>query len=264
MSDISPPLERSPFRIEVEFIGGLTFTQRDVFSNAALRWEETITAPLSMVQLGGCEFAGVVISANGSRIDGEGRILGRAGPTMLRPDSLLPATGVMEFDTADLAALEADGSLTDVIIHEMGHVLGIGTLWESAALLVGTGSPDPRFEGVDATREYAVLGGDEAVPVSNTGGPGSRDGHWRESVFGDELMTPFLGPGAQPLSRMTIASLGDLGYAVSFETADDYELPSMLSMALRGLGDPGARRCHLAKTLRFPPPVVLPPSVLVG
>ena len=36
----------------------------------------------------------------------------------------------MSFDTDDLSRMEQDGSLIDVIIHEMGHVLGIGTLWE--------------------------------------------------------------------------------------------------------------------------------------
>ena len=39
----------------------------------------------------------------------------------------------MSFDTADLARMEADGSLTDVILHEMGHVLGFGTLWSRHA-----------------------------------------------------------------------------------------------------------------------------------
>lgn len=40
-------------------------------------------------------------------------------------------------------------------------------------------------------REYAVLIGATVptpVPVANTGGPGTRDGHWRESVFGNELL----------------------------------------------------------------------------
>ncbi|MEE8600734.1 leishmanolysin-related zinc metalloendopeptidase [Euzebya tangerina] len=281
-----PELPQPPFSIEVEFIGGLTFTQRAVFAEAAARWEAIITEPLSTVSVGGRTFDGVVISASGTRIDGEGRILGRAGPTMLRPDSLLPATGVMEFDTADLAALEADGSLDEVIVHEMGHVLGIGTLWQPAGLLDGPGGADPRFRGVLATEEYDDLlapapdpetdtGTDTplipngpsdptaGVPVANTGGPGSRDGHWRELVFGTELMTPFLGAGPQPLSRLTIASLADLGYVVSFDTADPYRLPSATELALRGVGDPGARRCHLSHEERFPPPIVLPTSALV-
>ena len=263
-SDTVPDPPVSGFDIEVEFIGGLTFTQREVFAAAAARWEQIITEPLSRISLAGREFDGVIISASAVQIDGAGRILGRAGPTMLRPDSMLPATGIMEFDTADLAALEADGSLDEVIIHEMGHVLGIGTLWQAAGLLDGAGLPDPRFTGDSAVTEYTALAAEDGtIPVANTGGPGSRDGHWREAVFGTELMTPFLGPGPQPLSRMTIASLDDLGYAVSFDTADEYALPSALELALVGTDDADARRCHLSSTFRFPEPMVLPESVLV-
>ena len=36
----------------------------------------------------------------------------------------------MSFDTADLAQMAADGTLVDVITHEMGHVIGIGTIWD--------------------------------------------------------------------------------------------------------------------------------------
>ena len=49
----------------------------------------------------------------------------------------------MSFDTADLASMEADGTLVDVITHEMGHVIGIGTIWEDKGLLVGKGTHEP-------------------------------------------------------------------------------------------------------------------------
>jgi hypothetical protein len=41
----------------------------------------------------------------------------------------------MSFDTADLDRMEADGCLQDVILHEMGHVLGFGTLWSLMDLM---------------------------------------------------------------------------------------------------------------------------------
>ena len=58
----------------------------------------------------------VLIIAQGVPIDGPGRILGQAGPTHLRPASagaaaFLPARGVMSFDTADLARMQANGTL---------------------------------------------------------------------------------------------------------------------------------------------------------
>src|SRR4029453_4766454 len=118
-------------------------------------------------------------------IDGVGRILGQAGPTNLRPatagaSALLPAKGIMSFDTADLANMEADGTLVDVITHEMGHVIGIGTIWEDKGLLAGAGSENPQFTGTHAKREFGRLRGTgpALVPVENIGGAGTRDGHW--------------------------------------------------------------------------------------
>jgi hypothetical protein len=43
-------------------------------------------------------------------------------------DGGIPISGTMEFDIADSASGFKDGSLLTVITHEMGHVLGIGTL----------------------------------------------------------------------------------------------------------------------------------------
>ena len=199
-----------------------------------------------------------------------GGILGQAGPTRLRSGSLLPATGIMEFDIGDLARMEADGSLLNVIIHEMGHVLGIGTIWSLKNLLVGAGTANPRFTGTNATREFATLIGATAptpVPVANTGGAGTRDGHWRESVFGNELMTGFLNPGSNPLSRVTIGSLEDLGYAVNYNAADNFVLPSALQLALMGIGAEGGyghSQCAMCGHSRLGfGPVVLPENATV-
>ena len=65
-----------------------------------------------------------------------------------------------------------------------------------------------------------------SVPVANVGGAGSRDSHWRESNMGNELMTPTYNGGiANPLSRVTIGSLADLGYTVNMGVADPYTAP---------------------------------------
>jgi hypothetical protein len=72
------------------------------------------------------------------------------------------------------------------------------------------------------------------VPVENTGGPGTADAHWRESVFGNELMTGFVDAGANPLSRVTVGSMGDLGYSVNLTDADPYTLAAGLRAFGRG------------------------------
>lgn len=242
--------QSSNFAIDVRFLGGLSATQRAVFEVAAARWSEIIVGDLPAATVDGATVDDVLIDARGVAIDGANGILGQAGPTLLRNESRLPAAGIMEFDIGDLAQLEASGGLLNVIIHEMGHVLGIGTLWQAKNLLSGAGSPNPIFTGMNAMREFAVLANRAAplpVPVANTGGQGTRDGHWREAVFGSELMTGFLNPAVNPISRLTIASLEDLGYEVNYAAADPYVLPTALELAVMGIGadELGRWRCSM-------------------
>ena len=229
-----------PFKIVVRFLGGLTTAQQDAFDAAARRWSEIIVGDLPDVRVGSEVIDDVLIEASGVAIDGVGGTLGRAGPRALRPAPIiLPATGIMEFDTADLARMEAEGSLVRVIVHEMGHVIGIGTIWSRFGLLQGAGTVNPTLSGPNAMREFGDLlqtSTPTAVPVANTGGPGTRDSHWRETVFGNELMTGFLNTGTNPISRMTIGSLEDLGYQVNYNAADPYTLPSSLELAMLGVG----------------------------
>jgi hypothetical protein len=256
------------FNIQVSFLGGLTPSQQAAFESAAARWSQIITGDLPNVRIRRSVIDDVVISASGTSIDGPSGILGQAGPIFLRPGTFLPAFGIMEFDRADLARMEADDSLESVIIHEMGHVLGIGTIWTNLGLLQGAGTANPVFTGSNAMREFGALIGANAptpVPVENTGGPGTRDGHWRESVFGNELMTGFLNPGLNPVGRMTVAALQDIGYQVNLNAADPFTLPSFLELAMMGIGaEDHGYRCHMAGyRRRGVEPVVLPESALV-
>src|ERR1051326_8004175 len=154
----------------------------------------------------------------------------------------------MQFDSADVATLIAGGSFGLVIQHEMGHVLGYGTIWQAVSLLANPsftgGTPpcdstqDSHFTGSQALAAFDQIGGvtyvaSAKVPVENHGGAGACDGHWRESVFKNELMTGFLNIGSNPLSREAVASMGDLGYLVTYSAADPY----VLSLALRA--EPG-------------------------
>jgi hypothetical protein len=208
-------------------ISGMTASQRAVFQTAADRWAEVIVGDLPDITYNGVRIDDVQINARGAAIDGTGGILGQAGPDVVRSSSYLPVLGTMEFDTADLSQLEAEGSLLDVILHEMGHVLGIGSIWQDLGLLQGAGTSNPLFTGAQATAEYNRLFGLSAagVPVENQGGAGTRDSHFRESVFGNELMTGYLSSGVNPLSRITVASMADLGYEVNMMAADSFARP---------------------------------------
>lgn len=233
----------SPFTIEVRFMGGLTTGQKNAFKKAADRWTKIIVGDLPSVLVDGELVDDILILAQGSAIDGPGHVLGQAGPTRLRPANagsaaFLPAKGKMAFDTADLAKMEAEGTLVDVITHEMGHVLGIGTIWSLKKLLKGANTANPTFTGKEAKKEYGKLrtppSGATAVPVENTGGGGTRDSHWRELVFRNELMSGFIAAAKNPISRMTVASLQDMGYTVNLNAAEPYSLPNLMSLAESG------------------------------
>ncbi len=233
---------QSAYKIEVRFLGGLTSAQKNAFKGAADRWSKVIVGDLPSVAVNGEVIDDLLIMAQGVTIDGPGRILGQAGPTHLRPatagvHAFLPARGLMSFDSADLARMQESGTLLDVITHEMGHVIGFGTIWKSKEVLAGAGTRNPRFTGSNAKKEYGVLKGTGAapVPVENTGGAGTRDSHWRESVFKNELMSGFIAEKSNPISRLTVASMSDLGFAVDLSAAESYALPNLQLIAESGL-----------------------------
>ncbi len=238
----------SEFNIDLRFLSAITPSQQAIFNSAAARWKSIITGDLLPVTLnvgpgdcGGNSPAfnelvdDLVIFVSLEPIDEVGKTLGQAGPCRIRSGSLLPISGLMLFDVADIAALESNGILEAVILHEMGHVLGIGTLWPLKSLLVNPSLPsnsgvDTHFSGVNAIAAFDLIGGasytGQKVPVENTqGAEGTRDAHWRESVFRNELMTGFVANGANPLSIVTVRSLQDLGYEVNAGAADPYFLP---------------------------------------
>jgi len=229
------------YKIEVRFLGGLNTAQKNAFKAAADRWATVIVGDLPSVRVDGEVIDDLLILAQGTDIDGPRGILGQAGPTHIRPASagkykFLPVKGTMSFDTADLKAMQQDGTLKDVITHEMGHVIGIGTIWERKGLLKDAGLNTVRFVGKNARIEFGKLKKSKAadVPVENTGGPGTADGHWRESVFRNELMSGFIAAPNNPLSRLTVASLLDLGYEVDLSKAEAYKLPDLLAVAAAG------------------------------
>ncbi|MGF1469780.1 MAG: EGF domain-containing protein [Sandaracinaceae bacterium] len=237
------------FDIVIEFENTPTTSQRAAFEDAEAKWESLIVGDLADFTVGS-SFCGVtpgrvvddlVIVATLEPIDGRGRILGQAGPRCIRSTLggtvFLPATGIMRFDTDDLAFLESTGRLEGVILHEMGHVLGIGTGWDNLGLLLNpscgssgcSSGNDTRFTGANAVAGWQLLGGTGDVPVENSLGRGSSDAHWRENgPLREELMSPQLST-VNALSLLTLRSLRDLGYSIAADSrADPFSLPPLL------------------------------------
>jgi hypothetical protein len=252
----------STFTIDVRFVTtppnqAPTPAQQAAFDQAAARWREILIsgdAPYPVNETATSCYpamnetvAGVVIFAKMAAIDGAGGVLGQAGPCIVRDDpKYLSAVGTMQFDVADLALLESTSRLNAVILHEMGHVLGFGTLWNflTNALLSGAGTSDPFFNGSSARGAFlaSVAAGTtfagNPVPVENSGGGGTRDSHWRETTVTTELMTGFISAAGipNPLSAFTAAAFRDMGYVVNDAVAEPFTFQASLQSALAGPG----------------------------
>ena len=63
----------------------------------------------------------------------------------------------------------------------MGHVIGIGTLWDNNDLITG----DLVYNGANAKRVWKDWGCvSNSPPIEKDGGPGTRGGHWDEDCLG--------------------------------------------------------------------------------
>lgn len=241
------------FTMTLCFTTDASDSQRAVFVNAAARWSEIIRGDVpdatGSIPAEACDegmpsadfvYDDLVIFASIRSIDGPGGVLGAAGPCFFRAGSNLPFIGVMIFDKADVATLEREGQLGSVILHEMGHVLGIGTIWSQLGLLKNPSTfasrLDTYFSGANAIAGFNQIGGltytgGQKVPVENGGPQGTINGHWRESVLQNELMTGYVNAGSNPLSAVTVRSLADLGYTVDPAAADAFSLTLSLNGA---------------------------------
>lgn len=265
----APATQDTSFDIELRWVGTKpTGTVATAFDAAVTRIEQIILNDLQAAKVGSKEtpfdltkcsasmsgtaaldevIDDLVIYAKVEAIDGVGKTLGSAGPCLTRVTGGLTVLGIMRFDSADLTDLANKGRLNAVILHEMLHIVGIGTLWNRRGILADSGLATVRVTGplaaaacVNDHGGAAVCTGN-AVPAENclnldpalTCGAGTIDSHWRESLFRNELMTGYL-QSVNPLSKMTLQSLADLGYTVDLSFAEAYTVPTP-PVAVRGV-----------------------------
>jgi hypothetical protein len=248
-ADLSATVQ-TDYNIDVRFFGTpMTTDQKALFTTAAARIMGVVTGDVADLTasnlsvsnacgLGGLptlneQIDDLIIYASVQTIDGVGGILAQAGPCVFRSSisGYLTAVGVMMFDASDLGSMTANGTLQDVITHEMLHVLGMGTLWTARSLLLGAGTPSVGYIGTVGKQGCLDAGGSSlcsvSVPVENNGIRGTTDSHWRESTFRNELMTGYVNTGGMPFSAITVGGLGDLGYIVNQAAGDLFKVPTV-------------------------------------
>ena len=245
----------SAFNVDVRFIGDASLPVRTAFANAVAKWRQVIVGSIGTVNnvnipagpaANSCSdwtpavtgtVQNTIIFARIDSIDGPGspgagNILGQASPCYVNGNAI-PFLGFMEFDSLDVSQLVARGQFEKVVLHEIGHVLGIGTIWNfRRSLLDISMTGDPFYVGSGARAQFAAINtvtySGNPVPVENTGGAGTINSHWRTSVMQRELMQGFAVTQVQPLSRITVGSLQDLGYLVNLAAADAFSLTAAL------------------------------------
>ena len=239
-----PSIVESVFKIELVYLEDFSDFEKRHIEVAAQRWASIITADLPDYEFtsdwthscGGQPFE----IRKGEHIDDLriyvgfldpeqiGLVGGAGSPSLLR-DNHMSVVGCIMFSPVPVASV---GGLNTYLItlHEIGHVLGFGTTWTNNGLLQEPSwdfpNGDPHFNGPLAIAAFDEAGGHNytgaKVPVVGLLSNGKQDNsHWRDSVFGDELMMVV---GGKVLSAVTLQSLADLGYSVDLSQADAYTL----------------------------------------
>jgi hypothetical protein len=207
---ISGPSDPSAgYNIKIVFNGTWSQENHDIFVAAANQLTSIIAGEIPNVSVRSrgtvTQIDDITITAELGAIDGPGGILGQAGPTSIRTGSYLPATATMQFDIADVAALGA--AFSDVVLHEMSHSLGFGSIWDRLGLVT-----NGEFTGANAVAQFHGMGGSGNILVELDGGSGTAGSHWDEETYGNELMTGYLNDGPNYFTGMSAASFADLGY----------------------------------------------------
>jgi Leishmanolysin len=216
----------SPFNIYSDLLD-IPIEDRAYFRKASETWTNIIRSELSNVTSrtlngttpldGKCVYPTIIddlyICFQYADIDGVGKIVARTTVLAYRNTDGLPISARIRVDNADLSSLKTEGIFQDAIEHEIAHALGFGILWNNKGLVRRVTNTTCTYTGKIATAEFTTLTGCTQIP--NT------CGHWDEYCMGREIMTSVVDV-TNVISRVTIASMEDLGYEVNYGDAEPY------------------------------------------
>lgn len=186
---------------------------------AVQRWSKIIVGDLP--DINGIDDLQITYSFD--PIDGIGKVIGFAGPTHIRAGTAIPYKGIMTFDSSDINRLSSK-ELEALFLHEIGHVLGIGTIWNILGCSKCPG--DEQYKCPYAVAAFETISGTTDLLIETDGGSGTACAHFDEVQLKTELMTGYLNGGISEVSAITIGALEDLGYEVDYSQADDFQISS--------------------------------------
>jgi hypothetical protein len=235
---------------DVQYAGDTNFTQdqKDQIQDACDRWSEVILEDRTI---------DLTVGYIPSNLQAPSGILAGAAPTAFDDSGrYLPTEGVMQIDPEDIgpnSQLQLDavviGDKTEfyyTVLHELGHVLGIGPLWNkpnsstsppfpqdliTSRQLVfdgNSGAPidvkdhsdwpsvNPVYKGVHGVAAYNEITGldVDALPVEDTGITGTAGVHPEEDQFG----RVYGGVSIPGLDRELMTGIADVGVAAPLST----------------------------------------------
>lgn len=232
---------------------------------AKARWENVITGyqpgiSVSSVPISVQSGSAFAAASVGSSVSQGGFVVSTSGRLFVNPaviDAYASWNGVGP--TNPNPDYLGQNYLDDILGHEIGHALGIGTLWSANGVsTAGTGQYTGTYGVLAYQREFDPLA--TFVPVEQAGGSGTPDNHWDQVMrsstqegnpsdpwnespltgiidaegrdFALEWMTGALDPDyGQPfLSMTTIQSLRDMGFTVVPEPSGIVLLVSALAI----------------------------------
>ncbi|MBD2213133.1 pre-peptidase C-terminal domain-containing protein [Nostoc linckia FACHB-104] len=139
---------------------------------------------------------------------------------------ILPTSGQLTLSSSYLNTLNTVTNYTpDIIIHEIGHALGLVGLLNSSDVDPATGTYKANTYAGWAYGELRGTFSQTAIPMTTGIGVGSDYLHWKEEVFGSETMTHITKGAASSFSQLSLAALRDIGWNLNYGAAQPYSLP---------------------------------------
>ncbi len=173
----------------------------------------------------------IVIFIRTKEIDGPWGTVGSASWCVLDNNNM-PRVGFIIIDSDDIDRYARLRLMEALMVHEIGHSLGIGTIWEiknsQGKYIRQWVTPETKstpwfFERPNAQLAESELTENPLGPfpqVEDVGGDGSARCHWKYEKYPGEVMTQGMHYGKPVVSILTIRSLADLGYEVDVTQAD--------------------------------------------